>query len=265
MASINDGYKFIYSNQSSDEYGVRLCDFDSSNIGSNDEETEIITTTNSYKDTWDYHGKVKSAPLKFQITICKYDGNGVSGYFDNNEERAIKKWLIRSKRNLLQIDQIDLSDTYYNCLLTFNSKQNVARGTAGLVFDVICDATTPWSGLYKKSYTTVNNTLTFKLNMILDFDDYLVQPTLIIQPTANGTCTIKNITTNEEVIITDCVTTEIITLNCATDQISSSSNRLMIDSWNKNGISLCEGLNNLTLTGAFKLSLEYRLPIRVGA
>lgn len=264
MASINSGYRFLFADGVSDEYNLMLAYFNTSDISSNDEVFEIVTSTNPYIDTWNCHGKVKSEPLKFPITVVKMDDSSGSRYFDTYEERAIKKWLIKNERNWFQVDQEDMADIFYYCHMTFDGKENVATGTAGLKFQVVCDTNHAWSGLIKKSYPTVNNTLTFSLNSVVDFDNYIIYPTLVIQSLSNGNISIKNNTTNEIVNINNCSINEIITLDNSTDKIKSSTGRNLISDWNKQTLGIIENKNEFTLTGNFKVEFQYRNPIRVG-
>lgn len=257
--TINE-FRYLFANEVSDEYGVFMCTIGSDNSSSNDEETNIITSKTPFKETWDFHYLEDSAPLQFPITIAKQDGT----YFDANEERSIKKWMCKKQREWLQIDQEDLSDVFYYCILTNPQKVDVGRRSAGLQFSVNCDCGHAWSGLKTKRYSTVGGTLTFNFNNIVDYDDYILSPTIIITPTVNGTVNITNTTTNESIIITNCVTTETITISCKTDKIKSSSDRIMLNDWNKNTISLREGNNSLVLTGNFQMEMQYRLPVRVG-
>jgi phage-related protein len=149
--------------------------------------------------------------------------------------------------------------------MIFNKKENVARGTAGLVFDVICDCGHAWSGLRKKYYTTSNNTLDFTFNSLVDFDNYIIYPTLIITSLGNGNISIKNNTTNELISFTGCSTNEIIILECSTDKCKTSFGNSIVSRWNKQTVGIVENINQFTLTGSFKVEFQYRLPIRVGA
>jgi len=132
-----------------------------------------------------------------------------------------------------------------------------------MLITFLADSSHAWSDLKKKTYTTSNGGLTFSLNEVFDYDDYIVYPTLIITPTINGNITISNTTTNETITLSNCITTEVITLDCKTDKIKSSNSRVMLDNWNKQTISIKEGKNNFVITGNFKMETRYRRPIRV--
>ena len=251
--------RILFANEVSDSYGVFKGYIGSINEDSNDEEASLVTTTNHFKDTWDFHYKNKANPLQFTITLIKSDGT----YFDSHEERSLKKWLVKEKREWLQIDQDDLSGVYFYCHLINPRKVNVATNTAGLQFQVICNSGFAWSDLKKKKYTSVSS-LNFNLNNVVDFDDYIIYPQIKISVNSGATISIKNNTTNELLSISGCTVGEVINIDCGKDKLKSSTNRILLSSWNKQMLSIIEGLNSFTLTGDFSVEIVYRLPIRVG-
>jgi phage-related protein len=257
--TINDGYKFVYDNTSSEKFGIILCDIGSANTDSNDEETQLITSTTPYKDTWDLHDVQKSAPLQFRITICKSDGT----FIDAFEEETLKEWLCIGEYSILQIEQDDLYDTYYKCIINNPQKISVDRYNGGMQFTVTCNSGMACTEMKRKIYTSTG-TLTFNFINNAKYKKYTLYPTLIITPTANGTISIKNNTTNQTVSINNCVTTEIITLDCKNDMAESTSGRILVDDWNIEYLELIKGSNNITLTGQFVLKMEFRLPVRNG-
>lgn len=251
--------KFIYADVSSDVYDVYMCQIGSNvDTDSNDEASNLITSTTPYIDNWHLHGKNKSEPLKFNITIAQKDGN----YIDSYKERELKKWLCKNKYNWLQVMQDDLYDIQYNCILVNPQKVNVARMSAGLRFNVICNSDKAWTGLRNKLYTSINS-FNFDFNLSTDYDDYILYPTLIIKPTLNGDISIKNNVTNKVLTIKDCVSTETIIID-NNYNIITSDKRILLDKWNKQYFNLIEGINNITLIGNFTMEMQYRLPVRVG-
>jgi len=256
--TINES-NFIYANEDSISHGVFLCSIETVNTDTNDEESNIIMSTTPFKDTWDFHGLEKSNPLQFTLTIAKTKG----GYFDAYELRTIKKWLCKSSYHWLQIDQSDISNAYYYCILTNPRPVNVGKMNAGLEFTVTCNAPYPWTDLLSKVYT-VTGTKTLSINIQNDYDDYIVHPILTITSTSNGNINILNNTTNKTITFNGCTTNEIITLDSRNYKIKSSLNRVMLDHWNKNVLELIEGVNSISLTGNFTLKIQYRLPVRIG-
>lgn len=254
-----NGYNFIYGGRSLNELGVFKCNIGGLNTETNDEEVNIITSTTPFKDTWDFHGMEKSTPLQFKITIAKSNGEFINAY----EQRELKKWLCKNKRDWLFIDQNDLADIWYNCVMINPRPVNVGIQTAGLEFTCICDTNHAWSKLYLKKYKC-SGELILNLNMSIDYDEYILYPVLTINPKENGDIFIKNNTINKYVSIKNCKTSEVIIMDGGKDIIQSSINRILLDDWNKNFLELINGVNNIQLSGNFDFTLEYRLPIRVG-
>lgn len=262
--TINDAAELIFNQESSELYGVRLCDFESVNEESNDEESDLVTSTTAYRRTYSLHSVEKTAPLKFKITLCKYDKKTEMGsYIDSETEETLKEWLCTEEYGWLSFDQIDLYNKLYYCVITNPQKLNVGRYSGCMQFTITCNANNAWSKEIRKEYTTVNGTLTFNHYNMAKYNKYELSPTLVIAPTANGNITIKNNTNGKLVTINNCVTTETITLDCE-NEAGESTSRNIINDWNIEFLSLDKGLNNITLTGNFKMIMEYRLPIRIG-
>ena len=252
--------RLLYAGESSDTYGGLKCTIESNNSDSNDEQTSLKISKIPYKKRFDYHYLDYSDPLIFKLTIANKDGT----YIDANKERMLKKWLCKENRNWLNFDQIDAADKYFYCVIHNPRKISAGNLTIAIEFDVECDAGFAWSKLYQRTYTTSSGTLNFKFFNTVDFDGYLLSPIFIITPLVNGTIKIKNNTTGDEMIINNCVTTEVITMDNETERFNSNNGRVLLDDWNKVVIDFLEGINDITLTGNFSLQLEYRLPMRIG-
>lgn len=251
--------RILYANQSSDEFGTFRGHIGTINTETNDEETTIIQSKNRFKDTWDFHGLEQSKPLQFKLTIIKSNGE----FIDANDQRALKKWLCKDTFNWLQVEQDDISDVFYYCIITNPRPISVGAYTGGIEFTVTCNSGFAWSDLVTRTYV-VNGTLLLDYNIFTDFDNYTVRPLVIIKPTVDGSVSIINNTTNQTVSIDDCMTTETIMMDSNKDILESSNGRVLLDSWSKSFLELVSGINKMELTGKFKMTLQYRLPIRVG-
>lgn len=261
--TINDGIRFVFDNCSSDEMGVMMVNsIGSTSMSGGDEKTNIITSKSPFKETHDLHYVSYDEPLQFTIILLKTDET----YINADDERRIKKWLCKKTWGWLQIDQDDLSDVFYQVLIHSPEKINIGAYSGGLQFTVQSNCHHAWSRLYKKVYKTASGTLNVNLNFNFDYDEYILYPQLSIKslsPTAQN-ITIKNNTTNETLSISGCTLNEEILIDCKTDQLKSSTNRVLLNDWNKNMVSMIEGVNNINLTGNFQVEISYRLPIRVG-
>lgn len=249
---------FLYAGRSSEEFNLIMVDF-SEPTASNDESSELLLSTTPYRRTWSLHAVQKSEPLKFRITLCKSNGE----YLDAYEESEIKEWLIKDNFNWFSVDQTDLANTNYFCILSNPQKVNVARRSGGISFDVTCNSQGAWSNLMTKNYVSTT-TYTFNFYNHVSYDKFELLPTLTITSNANQNISIKNNTINKTVTINNCLSGETIIIDSENDLIDTTATRNIIDAWNVETLSLVKGNNSVTLTGNFLLKLEYRLPVRIG-
>lgn len=256
------GYNFIFNNQSNEEFRVLLCKFDSITSSSNDEELEITTSKTYGSDIFHLVNIDYANPLKFTLTICKADGT----YFSSDEQRAIKKWLCRRDGyHWLYVEQDDLNDIRYNVIISFSQMVDIGGKNGGMSFNVQCDSPFPYS--FDKTITKIctAGALTFDTYNDSDFadSDNAIYPNIEITSNTTGTISIKNNTTTEEMIFTECVVGEVITIS-NNEVITTTANRTIIDYWNYNIIYLIDGTNNITITGNCTVKFTYSSPKRVG-
>jgi hypothetical protein len=260
--TINDSYEFIFNNESSQQYGIVMASaIGSTSRSGNIETRNIITSKNKFSNTFSIHDVTYDNPLQFDLIVYNEDET----FIDADKERILKKWLMKNKYCWLQILQDDLSSVNYYCIASSCELIDVGVETGGMKITFQSDSPWAYSDLKTKQYVC-NGTSNINLFLDLDFDEYCVLPNIKVSNLGNdNTISIKNNTTNELVEFYHCVLFETILLECQSDKISSSYNRQMIDNWNKNSLSLIQDSNSITLTGYFQLTLEYRIPIRVGA
>lgn len=261
MASINDGVDFIYGNHSSEEFGVKIAtSFSSTTRSSNVETREIITSNNPSNKTFSFHGIKYNSPSTFDLIIYKEDGT----FINTDEERQLKKWLLTNNYKWLSIDQDSLNAISYYCIATQCTILDVGAYSGGMQIVFQNDSTGAWSNIDTKQYS-ISGTLNFKLHMDTDYDDEIIRPILTITATSDGNISIKNVIRDEIITINDCISGEEIILDGFSGKISTTSNSLLIDRWNKRYLKLQDGYNDILLTGNFNLKLQYRKQIRVGA
>lgn len=254
-----DGSNFTYGTKSSEEFGVILVKFDAANIDSVDESTNIITTKNVKSRKFDLHGVIMESPLTFEITISKANGD----YFDTLEEERIKKWLCKNSWDFLTVDKSDMMDKTYCCILNNPKRIKIAENIAGLSFSVTCNSNVAWSKLHKLSYTS-KDTLLFRFHYNSKFQNESLHPILIIKPTSDGNISIKNNTTNKTLTLNNCINGETVIFDGENETFESNNGRNILGNWNETFISMVDGNNDIALTGKFNLTIEYRLPVRIG-
>lgn len=262
MATIN-GVRFIFADKVSDEFGVfMVTSLGSTNSTSADESRTLITSKTHYRDTFNLHYVNDDKPLEFERIIVKSDGTYINAF----EERALKKWLLKNRREWFQVHQDDMFDVYYYVVITKAEKIDVGAYNGGMKLYFEADSSHAWGNLNKLNYICTN-TCDKSIALNLDYDDYVLYPQLVIKslsPTPQ-TISIENNTTGETLSIGECSLNEEILIDCKEDQIESSTNRVLIDKWNRHMVSMIDGINNFVLNGNFELEIRYRLPIRVGA
>jgi phage-related protein len=258
MATIN-GLNCIFANQSSEEFGVKMGFIGSNNRDSNDEQWNLVQTKNVVQEIFNYHGKYSSEPLQFKLTFFNDDGS----YIDADKQEDLKNWLIRDDFSWLVVDQEDLCDKEFRCTGLSVGLEDVGLRNAGLTVQMTCDCNHAWTGIRTKPYSSTT-TASYQFINPAKFNKYIVYPQLTITPTSNGDITVKNNTTNRTMSILNCVTTETIYIDCRNEIIKSSNGRNLLDDFNKYFLELIQGNNSLTLTGAFTMKMEYRLPVRIG-
>lgn len=262
MSSMNDSVDFIYANHESKEYDVQLAtSFDSQTRMGNVETRSLLTSQNPVTGIFNLHEVKYDQPLRFDIIIVNCDGS----FIDTSKERELKKWLMRNKKYWFQVEQDDMCGFSYYCIATESQILDVGAYSGGMKITFECDTYHAWTELKKKTYTTSGGTLSFNLNGIVDFEDYITYPTLTINPTSNGNIRITNNTTGQIITINNCVSGETIILDCSNDIVESSNGRILVNDWNVEFLELKSAINNITLTGNFTLKMEYRLPVRIGA
>lgn len=248
-----------YNGRSNDELDVYFVLFDSNGRNSNEGKTTLIQSKTPFKESWDHHKSIPSEQLTFKIAVVNKDGS----YIDANKQEVIKGWLDTGKLGWLQFNQEDLYNKYYYCIINNPEPIDVGMQNAGYGFNVTCDCNHAWSKLYTNSYSSTTSTTFSIINNVL-VNEYTIEPYITVKSNNNGNISIKNNTTNVTLSINNCTSNEIINIDCKNNKQASSTGRILLDSWNKNYLKLIKGVNNVTLTGNFSMTLSYRLPVMVG-
>lgn len=253
------GLDYIYDNKSSEEFGVKLGFINSTDRGSNEEPVNIVLTKNIFKEEQNFHGAFPGEPLSFKITVFNEDGTMI----DADKQEDIKCWLCKGEYAWLSIDQIDLYNKLFYCIINPVNGEDVGMQNAGFTFQVTNISPFAYTQLNTKSYNS-STTATYNFINSAKFNKYILYPQLIIKPNASGNISIKNNTTNKTMTINNCVSTETIYVDCKNEKIYSSNGRIMLDDFNKYFIGFIRGNNSMTLTGNFSMQMKYRFPVRIG-
>jgi phage-related protein len=261
MSSINNACDFIYGNISSQELGLKLASsVGSTNRSANIETREIVTSSTASSKRFDFHGVKYTSPNTFDLIIYNEDGSYINEY----QERKLKKIFMSSKMQWLSINQPSLNNTAYYCIGTKAEIIDIGTFSGAMLLSFQMDSTGAWTNINTKNYVTSNGTLSFKLNIDTDYDDELILPILTITTTSTGDISIKNVTRDKTVTITNCENGELIILDSSSGKISTTSSQLLSTRWNKRYLKLQDGQNEILLSGNFTMKLQYRQQVRIG-
>lgn len=266
------GSKFIYDGVSSLDYGLLMCELDSSGVS--DESTGLnlevfFDQIGSSANRADY-GAAYAEVLEFPCTVVKEDGS----YFSRAESRELLEW-ISGKRNFrwLKIYDGDNDTLNYLCRATSITKKKVGSDVLG--YTIVWTCNSPYA--YSDEVTLTETVLAADHECTISNDsdeinDYLYPIVTITPSNACNTLSIENLSdikftgdTPRRLEISDVAANETITIDCKNRIITSSnSTRYIGEDFNLNWLRLLPGENNLVLNGVGIFTFRYRLPIKAG-
>lgn len=133
---------FIFDEKQLSDFGMMICSFDNSESSPTDANLEYITNTPPDSDVLNFYGSKYEGQLSWNIGICKNPCcNPEPGYITSDEERMLKKWLVRKDgyKWLHFIDDEDYYDINYNVKINASSNQIGGR-TIGLLLTITADS-----------------------------------------------------------------------------------------------------------------------------
>jgi phage-related protein len=169
----------------------------------------------------------------------------------------------------LQIVQDDLSDIYFNCLITNTRIHRVGNKIHGLRFHVACDSQWAWGFDQYKLYNYAVAPLhtAFSIYNQSDHAEYLFPLVTFKMNSSGGAFNLRNNSddTNRLITVSGLSANETITIDNDLKIITSSLNLNRVGNFNKKWIRLVPGTNNLVVTGSISsLRFDYKLPRKIG-
>jgi phage-related protein len=170
----------------------------------------------------------------------------------------------------LQIVQDDLSDIYFNCLITNTRIHRVGNKIQGLRFHVVCDSQWAWSFDQSLSLSfpgTAPTSYPFKIyNQSDDQGGYLYPLVSFTMKPGGGAVYIRNKNDADRLCSFGALSAfEKITIDNDLKIITSSLNLLRIGNFNKHWFRLLPGMNELSVTGNISsLQFDYKFPRKIG-
>ena len=252
---------FVYDNMPSEKYGLLITSIAGESVSPAGSAISLITDKVFRNPVQQLLG-IDQEPLVFDVEFTSPKP------LDMFEIDSIATWLTgQHEYKKLQIDQADLKNSYYNCIIT--NMSNVYYNNRGHSFrcTVECDAPWAWEFETVKSWQFPDSAINNERLFIVTSENSLIKPLIEFTLTDfNTTFSIVNHSLNGlEFGWTGLNVGETITVNCATQEISSSTGLFRSDKFNKRFLSLRKGVNNLEFRGTVKnVTFTYQNAKKVG-
>jgi phage-related protein len=210
---------------------------------------EIMSQKLFRRSTPYFFGSSPSPVLSFEMSAFSEEE------IDADLFQLIQKVFFSSRTyKRLQIDQYDLQNTYFSCILNNPKIVRVGNLLSGIKFDVNCNSPFafkfPKTVVYNYTVPVVDNTITFN-NDSDDTGGYLYPSTIQTCNSFGGDISITNLDDSNRVsLLTGLLPNEIITIDSSLQTISSSTGLKRLSLFNKKFLRLVPGLNRLRIQGA---------------
>lgn len=246
-----NGAEFLYNNQSSLLYDLRIGEFESTGKQEYESgiESEISSDIIYRRSKVNYYGRSVNKPLEIDFTAISFDALSVE------DQSLAKAWLLGASKYVpLRIIQDDMSQIYYNCLITKANDIKVGNLGYGFSLHAVCDAPWAWEEqkILNKNYTSGGvETDSFSFFNSSVSQDYLY-PTVIFTLNGIGTeISIYNVSDSNRLFhFSGLLAGETITANCYDKILTSSTGLYRLSLFNKNWFRILPGSNTISLVGA---------------
>jgi phage-related protein len=257
---------FTFDDIPSEFYNLYLGEYNGSGeaITAASSDVSLLTQKLFRKPVPLFWGAESTPVLSFPVSVY------CPGELTADEFSNVSAWLFgQMNYKELRICQNDMQEVYFNCFLT--SPQIVREGNLirGMTFTVVCDA--PWGWKQSKTYTygtyggyTINETV-YLLNESAN-NGYTYPSSLIV--TGNifgGTATITNVSDASRQFIYTLSPSEVVTIDCENQIMTSTLVTYPIASFNLNFLRLIRGYNQLQFTGNItSVSITSPVAVKIG-
>lgn len=186
-------------------------------------------------------------------------------YLDNTAIKQISDWLF-NKTNYakLQVLTPELSHLYFNCILKSATKLMSADKVIGISFTAECDSNGGWTFPQKRVYDFSSKNVSILTFNNQSSEENGMRPILQIEMLEDGDFSLANTLSNQIVKINKLNNSEIITMDCENQIISSNLNRYLFDDFNGEFLFMPKGLNKMTVFGKCKITITYQNQEKVG-
>lgn len=246
------GRTFIYNGVPSELYGLYISDIDSNAIAQSmaSSSMEIKEQKIFRRPTPYFLGATPSPKLQFQMSAFS------EGEIDADLFQLISKWLFSSRTyQKLQIDQEDMRNVYFNCILSDPKIIRAGNIIVGFSCTVICDSPYAWlapkTTVYGWANPNINDARVTFYNASDDIGSYLYPEQVVVKMNNfGGTVDVVNTDDDDRLFSFQLLSpSEILTINCDAQTISSSTGLKRLSNFNKNFLRFVPGPNRLLVSG----------------
>ncbi|WP_434311457.1 phage tail domain-containing protein [Hominifimenecus sp. rT4P-3] len=257
---------FVFGGQSLKNLGLRLCSFDGG--GEVKISLPYVPTYTAEKPPahyrWQMAGSKYEAPITFTISFGK--PCGPDHFFSLEEERRLAKWLTfcpdfqEFHFEDFDSDWDDFFHISYFVHVTSLEKEMLGGNCIGFTAEFTADA--PFG--FSAPITRTLSTGTTDFDVCSDSPDP-IYPRIILTAGAAGNVSLKNCTNGSFSRFYNLSAGEILTMEkTGSGLLTSLPSHSILDDFDKNWISLADGVNEWKIEGNASLTLTYREPRKVG-
>lgn len=260
--------RFTFDDISCKDYDLMLYD-----IASSSSSDTAFATAEIEEESVPSQGKpffytvTRNKPLEFNLTFgVDMDRMDDREYLTKPELSSIARWLCRDEYKTLTIDQEDMADYYYRCIITDLSPASVNGVTWALTATVRCDAA--YAYRVKQTYIidAASGSGSTSIDALHDNSRYY-WPLMTITPSDGGTIIIKNDADDGRMFKLTDLPANIgsIKIDNAKGLITSSGGKNVYSYCNFRFLRLLQGSNPISVTGASKVEIACEYPAFIGA
>lgn len=245
------GRSFIWDGTPSELYGLYIASIDSDavNASMGSSSMEIVEKKIFRRPAPYFLGATPSPKLQFEMSAFSENEIDASAF------EEIQKFLFSSRSyKRLQVDQPDMQNIYFNCILNDPKIQRIGGLIFGLSFTVTCDSPYaykfPLITAYNYTASVVDSTETF-YNMSDDDGSYLLPNEIVITiNNEGGDVSVTNLDDGSRVMnFTNLQPNEVLTISSLYQTIESSTDLKRMGNFNKKFLRLVPNRNRLRIQG----------------
>lgn len=263
--------EFLFNHHSSIEYNIVCGYFDmpSGNV-SGGVQTNLSTESNYDGSSFYIINNNYSEAINFELSIVRNHCSDGITFFSQREIRAIVTWLC----NPIDYCDFQIKDDLYNNIIyraKFTKPQYHTMGDKVVGMTFTCTFERPYGLSEPRRYNFALDSSNSRFKTFNGSDETtkcLYPKTVIIRVVEAGEVSLHNLAEDNHTAttFTDCITNEIITMDCEHRRITSTNNdNPILSRFNKHWVRFVSGENEFETNGDFEIEIEYQEARKVGA